>query len=126
EGAGLGEGGRPRTCSRSGTKYGRGRAAPSEPAGTTPVPPASAPTPAAPPAPVPPEAPAPAGPPADTATPASIPLVAPTPAAPPAPAPPVAHGRTSDIHDHANAALSNPNFLQRGRKQQESPSRNAL
>ncbi|CAI7798293.1 unnamed protein product [Closterium sp. NIES-53] len=83
----LEEGGRPRTCSRSGTKYSRGREAPPEPAGTTPAPPASAPTPAAPPVPVPPAAPAPAGPPADTPASALVPLVAPTPAAPPAPAP---------------------------------------
>ncbi|CAI7912969.1 unnamed protein product [Closterium sp. NIES-54] len=116
EGAGPGEGGRPRTCSRSGTKYGRGRATPSKPAGTAPAPPVSAPTPAAPtapgappaapevptpapkgapapvapPAPVPPAAPAPAGPPKDSAAPAPVPPVAPTPAARQAPAPPVA------------------------------------
>ncbi|CAI7748942.1 unnamed protein product [Closterium sp. NIES-53] len=73
--------------SRSGTKYSCGRAAPPEPAKTTPAPPASAPTPAAPPVSVPPAAPAPAGPPADTPAPAPAPPAAPTPAAPPAPAP---------------------------------------
>ncbi|CAI7787470.1 unnamed protein product [Closterium sp. NIES-53] len=119
EGAGLVEGGRPRTCSRSGTKYGRGRAAPPEPAGTPPAPPASAPTPVAPPAPpappatpvaptparpgapalaapptpAPPGAPAPARPPKAPAAPAApgpAPPVAPGPVVPPAPAPPAA------------------------------------
>ncbi|CAI7900116.1 unnamed protein product, partial [Closterium sp. NIES-53] len=93
-GAGPGEGGRPRSCSRSGTKYGLGRAGPPEPTGTAPVPPmtAPAPEPAGPAAPVPPAAPAvppaaPAVPPAGP-TPAPTPLVAPAPAAPEAPAAP--------------------------------------
>ncbi|CAI7809459.1 unnamed protein product [Closterium sp. NIES-53] len=80
EGAGPEEGGRPRTCSRSGTKCGRGRVAPPEPTETAPA--ASAPTPAAPPA----GAVAPAAPVASTPAPTG----APAPAAPPAPVPPAA------------------------------------
>ncbi|CAI7800383.1 unnamed protein product [Closterium sp. NIES-53] len=72
-GAGPGEGGRPRTCSRSGTKYGLGRGAPPEPAGTAPGLPARAPAPVAPPAP---------------AAPAPVPSDGPAPAEPPAPTPP--------------------------------------
>ncbi|CAI7778303.1 unnamed protein product, partial [Closterium sp. NIES-54] len=116
-GAGPGEGGRPRTCSRSGTKYGLGRAgspvptrsAPGPPAPVPPVVPAvhpagptPAPTPpvalalaaqeapAAPtPAPTPPAAPAPASSEAPAAkTPASTHPTAPAPAAPEAPAGP--------------------------------------
>ncbi|CAI7836452.1 unnamed protein product, partial [Closterium sp. NIES-53] len=92
-GAGPGEGGRQRTCSRSGTKYGLGRAGSPVPTGTAPGPPVAAPVPAAPPgptaptpigpaAPVPPVAPAlpPAGP-----TPAPTPPGTPAPAAPEAP-----------------------------------------
>ncbi|CAI7760470.1 unnamed protein product [Closterium sp. NIES-53] len=96
-GAGQGEGGRPRTCSRSGTKYGLGRGAPPEPAGTAPGLPAGAPTPVAPPAPaapapVPSDGPAPAEPPAPTppATPTPVAPVAPGPAEPAAPVPPEA------------------------------------
>ncbi|CAI7836261.1 unnamed protein product, partial [Closterium sp. NIES-53] len=98
-GAGPGEGGRPRTCSRSGTKYGLGSAVPPGPTGTAPVPPEAAPVPAAPPAPT---APTPAGPaapvplaapavPTAGPTPAPTPPAAPAPAAPtPVPTPPVA------------------------------------
>ncbi|CAI7763769.1 unnamed protein product [Closterium sp. NIES-53] len=85
-GARPGEGGRPRTCSRSGTKYGLGRSGPPEPTGTAPVPPVVAPVPAAPPAPT---APTPAGPaaPVPPAAPA-VPPAGPTPV-PTAPVPPV-------------------------------------
>ncbi|CAI7926394.1 unnamed protein product [Closterium sp. NIES-53] len=85
-GAGPGEGGRPRTCSRSGTKYGLGREAPLEPAGTAPGLPAGAPAPVAPPAPAAP-APAPLEVPASAEPPAPTPLAAPTPVAPVAPVP---------------------------------------
>ncbi|CAI7823031.1 unnamed protein product [Closterium sp. NIES-53] len=85
-GAGPGEGGRPRTCSRSGTKYGRGRRALPEPAGTAPGLPAGAPTPVAPPAPVAP-APAPSDVPAPAEPLAPTPPAAPTPVAPAAPGP---------------------------------------
>ncbi|CAI7770414.1 unnamed protein product, partial [Closterium sp. NIES-53] len=85
-GSGPGEGGRPRTCSRSGTKYGLGRGAPPEPAGTAPGLPAGAP------APVPSDGPAPAEPPAPTppATPTPVAPAAPGPAEPAAPEPPEA------------------------------------
>ncbi|CAI7867457.1 unnamed protein product, partial [Closterium sp. NIES-53] len=82
--AGPGESGRPRTCSRSGTKYGLGRVAPPEPVGTAPVRSAAAPAPAAPPAPTAP-APAPSDGPASAVSPAPTPLAAPTPVAPAAP-----------------------------------------
>ncbi|CAI7926071.1 unnamed protein product, partial [Closterium sp. NIES-53] len=85
-GAGLGEGGRPRTCSRSGTKYGLGRGVPPEPAGTAPGLPAGAPAPVAPPAPAAP-APAPSDVPASAEPPAPTPPVAPTPVAPAAAGP---------------------------------------
>ncbi|CAI7802571.1 unnamed protein product, partial [Closterium sp. NIES-53] len=89
-GAGPGEGGRPRTCSRSGTKYGLGRGAPPEQAGTAPGLPAGAPAPVAPPAPAAPAAPADPAPsdvPASAEPPASTPPAAPTPVAPAAPGP---------------------------------------
>ncbi|CAI7775616.1 unnamed protein product, partial [Closterium sp. NIES-54] len=85
-GAGPGESGRPRTCSRSGTKYGLGRVAPLEPVGTTPVRSAAAPAPAAPPAPTAP-APAPSDGPASAVSPAPTPPAAPTPVGPTAPVP---------------------------------------
>ncbi|CAI7880898.1 unnamed protein product [Closterium sp. NIES-54] len=85
-GAGPGEGGRPRTCSRSGTKYGRGRRAPPEPAGTAPGLPVGAPAPVAPPAQVAP-APTPSDVPASAEPPAPTPPAAPTPVAPAAPGP---------------------------------------
>ncbi|CAI7795526.1 unnamed protein product [Closterium sp. NIES-54] len=81
DGAGPVEGGRPRTCSRSGTKYGRGRSAPPEPVGTAPAPPARAPAPAAPPA-APPTAPAPAAPPPGPAAPVPPVRAPPGPVAP--------------------------------------------
>ncbi|CAI7766530.1 unnamed protein product, partial [Closterium sp. NIES-53] len=91
EGAGPGEGGRPRTCSRSGTKYGLGRGVPPEPGGTAPGLPAGAPVPVAPPAPAAP-APAPSDVPTSAEPPAPTPPAAPTPVAPAAsgPAEPVA------------------------------------
>ncbi|CAI7768964.1 unnamed protein product, partial [Closterium sp. NIES-53] len=79
-------GGRPRTCSRSGTKYGVGREAPPEPAGTAPRLPAGAVAPVAPPAPAAP-APAPSYGPASAETPAPTPPAAPTPVAPAAAGP---------------------------------------
>ncbi|CAI7739822.1 unnamed protein product, partial [Closterium sp. NIES-54] len=85
-GAGPREGGRLRTCSRSGTKYGLGRVAPPEPAGTAPGLPAGAPAPVAPPAPAAP-APAPSDVPASAEPPAPTPSAAPTPVAPAAPVP---------------------------------------
>ncbi|CAI7894962.1 unnamed protein product [Closterium sp. NIES-54] len=93
-GVGPGEGGRPRTCSRSGTKYGLGRGAPPEPAGTVPGLPAGAPAPVAPPAqraptPAPSDVPASAEPPAPTPPVAPTP-VAPVPAEPTVPVPPEA------------------------------------
>ncbi|CAI7766819.1 unnamed protein product [Closterium sp. NIES-54] len=91
------EGGRPRTCSRSGTKYGLGCVAPPEPAGTAPVPLAVAPARAAPraptaPTPAPSDVPAPAEPPAPTppAAPAPVAPAAPVPAGPATPVPPLA------------------------------------
>ncbi|CAI7810829.1 unnamed protein product, partial [Closterium sp. NIES-54] len=77
----VGPGGRPRTCSRSGTKYGLGREAPPEPAGTAPGLPAGAPAPVVPPAPAPSDGTASAEPPAPTSP------AAPTPVAPEAPGP---------------------------------------
>ncbi|CAI7771621.1 unnamed protein product [Closterium sp. NIES-53] len=85
-GAGPGEGGRPRTCSRSGTKYGLGSGAPPEPAGTAPGLPAGAPAPVAPPAPAA-TAPVPSDVPASAEPPAPTPPTAPTPVAPAAPGP---------------------------------------
>ncbi|CAI7853648.1 unnamed protein product [Closterium sp. NIES-54] len=98
-GTGPGEGGRPRTCSRSGTKYGLGRTGPQEPTRTAPVPPVAAPVSVAPPAPtvttpVGPVAPGPPAVPPAGPTPAPTPPAAPAPAAQeaptPAPTPPVA------------------------------------
>ncbi|CAI7771085.1 unnamed protein product [Closterium sp. NIES-53] len=91
-GAGPREGGRPRTCSRSGTKYGLGRAGSPVPTGTAPGPPVAAPVPAAPPAstaptPAGPAAPVPPVPPAGPTS-APTPPVAPARAAPEAPAAP--------------------------------------
>ncbi|CAI7910406.1 unnamed protein product [Closterium sp. NIES-54] len=86
EGAGPGEGGRPRTCSRSGTKYDLGRGVPQEPGGTASGLPAGAPAPVAPPAPAAP-APAPSDVPASAEPPAPTPPAAPTPVAPAAPGP---------------------------------------
>ncbi|CAI7767299.1 unnamed protein product [Closterium sp. NIES-54] len=76
----VGPGGRPRTCSRSGTKYGLGREAPPEPAGTAPGLPAGALAPGAPPAPAAP-APAPTDGPASAEPPVPTPPAAPTPVA---------------------------------------------
>ncbi|CAI7881576.1 unnamed protein product, partial [Closterium sp. NIES-53] len=70
----------------SGTKYGRGRKAPPEPAGTAPGLPAGAPAPVAPPAPAVP-APVPSDVPASAEPPAQVPPAAPTPVAPTAPGP---------------------------------------
>ncbi|CAI7813204.1 unnamed protein product [Closterium sp. NIES-54] len=83
-GAGPGEGGRPRTCSRSGTKYVRGRRVPPEPAGTAPGLPAGAPAPVVPPAPAAP-APAPSDVPMSAEPPAPTPPAAPISVAPAAP-----------------------------------------
>ncbi|CAI7828449.1 unnamed protein product, partial [Closterium sp. NIES-53] len=85
-GEGPGEGGRPRTCSRSGTKYGLGCVAPPEPAGTAPGLPARVPAPVAPPALAAP-APAPSDGPASAVSPAPTPPAAPTPIATAAPVP---------------------------------------
>ncbi|CAI7809439.1 unnamed protein product, partial [Closterium sp. NIES-53] len=103
EGAGPLEGGRPRTCSRSGTKYGRGRAGSPEPAGTAPVPPAAALVPAAPPAPTAPT-PAPADEPASGEPPTLTPSAAPAPGAPAAPTP---AGPAAPVPPAAPAVLSN-------------------